>query len=124
MSTPVSSMMKTQVWSVGMDDTVQEVEAFMSSHGLSWVPMREPGGAVVGVVSATDLLQFHVRKGDPGVIQAWQICTYKPIAVAPDTAVSEVARLMLHNKIHHVVVMETDRIVGVVSSLDFVRQFT
>ncbi|MFZ2653076.1 MAG: CBS domain-containing protein [Burkholderiaceae bacterium] len=118
----ISSMMKTQVWSVGMDDTVHEVEEFMNSHGLSWVPVCEPGGAVVGVVSVADLLQFHVRRQDPAATRTWQVCTYKPISVAPDTSVSEVARLMLRNRSHHVVVMDQGRIVGVVSSLDFVRQ--
>jgi CBS domain-containing protein len=53
---------------------------------------------------------------------AWSICTYKPISVAPGTSVSEVARLMLNQKVHHVVVADGDRLVGVVSSLDFVRQ--
>ena len=122
MSPPISSMMKTQVWSVGMDDTVGKIEEFMKEHDLSWVPVSEPRGRVVGAITANDLLQFHVRRGDPAVTAAWQICTYKPIAVALDTSVSEVARLMLRYKAHHVVVMDNERIVGGVSSLDFVRQ--
>ena len=122
MSPPISSMMKTQVRSVTMDNTVHEVEKFMNSHDLSWVPVQEPGGAVVGAISASDLLQFHVRSGDPATTAAWQICTYKPLAVAPGTSVSEVAGLMLRQKAHHVVVMDKEHIVGVVSSLDFVRQ--
>ncbi len=121
--TAISSMMTTQVWTVGMDDTVHEVEAFMREHALSWAPVREPSGAVVGVIGAADLLQFHVRKGDAHATRTWQICTYKPISVSPDTNVSDVAHLMLRHKTHHVVVMDQERIVGVVSSLDFVRQF-
>ena len=120
--TPISSMMTTNVRTVGMDDTVREVEAFMNARALSWAPVREPGGAVVGVIGAADLLQFHVRKGDPDATCIWQICTYRPISVSPETPVSEVARLMLHHKIHHVVVMDHEHIVGVVSALDFVRQ--
>ena len=120
--TSITSMMKSQVWSIGMDDTVAEVEDFMSKHGVSWVPVQEPGGMVVGVVSVPDLLQFHVRKGDPAATRAWQICSYKPLSVTPETSVSEVARLMLHHKVHHVVVTDGERLVGVVSSLDFVRQ--
>ena len=124
MSPPISSMMQTQVLSVGMDDTVGKVEEFMREHDLSWVPVDEPRGTVVGTVTAADLLQFHVRRGDPAATAAWQICTYKPIVVAPQASVSDVARLMLRHKAHHVVVMEDERIVGVVSSLDFVRQLT
>jgi predicted transcriptional regulator len=120
--TAISTMMKTQVWTVGMDDTVHEVEEFMASHGLSWVPVRDPAGTIVGVIATADLLQFHIRRGDPSATVAWSICTYKPISVAPGTSVSEVARLMLNQKVHHVVVADGDRLVGVVSSLDFVRQ--
>lgn len=68
-------------------------------------------------------MQFHALKGDATKTQAWQLCTYKPICVTPDTAVVEVARKMVENKIHHVVVTEGGTISGVVSSLDFVKTF-
>ena len=78
---------------------------------------------IVGAISASDLLQFHALGQDPTAVRAWQRCSYKPIIVSPDTPVSEVARLMIESKIHHVVVIDNDGIAGVVSSLDFVRTF-
>jgi CBS domain-containing protein len=119
----ISSMMKSPVLSVGMDDTVASIEAFMRANQLGWVPVREPNGAIVGVVSVSDLLQVHALKNDPEAISAWQICTYRPISVPAETDAVDVARLMLESNIHHVVVTEGDSIVGVVSSLDFVRSF-
>jgi predicted transcriptional regulator len=123
MNTPISSLMKSPVWSVGMDDTVQAIEALMSQHHLSWLPVIEPNGAPVGVIAQSDLVQFHTRGGDPAAVCAWQVCHYKPISVAADTSIAEVARLMLAHKIHHVVVMRNDSMAGVVSALDFVRRF-
>lgn len=123
MNTPISSLMNSPVRSVGMDDTVQAVEALMSQHDLSWVPVIEQSGAPVGVIALSDLVQFHTRDGDPAVVSAWQICHYKPISVNADTSVAEVARLMVAHKIHHVVVTKNDTMVGVVSALDFVRRF-
>lgn len=123
MNTPIASLMKSPVWSVGMDDTVQAIEALMSEHDLSWVPVIGPNGAPVGVIALHDLVQFHVREGDPAAVCAWQVCHYKPISVAADTSIAEVARLMLVHKIHHVVVTKNDGMVGVVSALDFVRRF-
>jgi predicted transcriptional regulator len=123
MNTPIASLMHSPVWSVDMDDTVQAIEALMSEHKLSWVPVVEPSGAPVGVIAQSDLVQFHVREGDPAAVCAWQVCHYKPISVGADTSVTEVARLMLAHKIHHVVVMNNDSMVGVVSALDFVRRF-
>jgi signal-transduction protein with cAMP-binding, CBS, and nucleotidyltransferase domain len=123
MNTPISSLMNSPVWSVGMDDTVQAIEALMSEHKLSWVPVIEPSGAPVGVIALSDLMQFHAREGDPAAVCAWQVCHYKPISVTADTSVAEVARLMLAHKIHHVVVTKNDSMVGVVSALDFMRRF-
>ena len=123
MSQPISSLMQRRVCSVGLDDTVQAVEAQMAAKGLSWVPVVEPNGVVLGVISASDLLRFHADKKDPSKVCAWQLCTYKPITVLPDATVGEVARLMVEKSIHHVVVTEGADIQGTVSSLDFVRTF-
>lgn len=124
MSQPISSLMHREVWSVGLDDTIQAVEAMMVAKGLSWAPVVDgSNGLVLGVISSFDLLRFHADDKQPSKVRAWQLCTYRPICVRPDTSVSEVARLMIDSKIHHVVVTDGNDIEGVVSSLDFVRAF-
>jgi signal-transduction protein with cAMP-binding, CBS, and nucleotidyltransferase domain len=123
MKTPISSLMTSPVWSVGMDDTVLTVEALMSQHGLSWAPVIEPSGALVGVIALSDLMQFHRRDEDPALVSVWQVCSYKPISAPAQTDVAEVAQLMLAHQIHHVVVTQDGAMVGVVSALDFVRRF-
>ena len=123
MSQEISSLMQREVCSVGPDDTVQAVEAQMVARGLSWVPVVDANGVVLGVISSVDLLRFHADGKEAAKVCAWQICTYKPIAVRPDTPVSEVARLMVEANVHHVVVTEGTDIKGVLSSLDFVRTF-
>jgi CBS domain-containing protein len=124
MSGIVSSLMQRRVRTIGMDDTVAEVEGLFVRERLSWAPVTDSdSGQVVGVISATDLLRFHATRRDIAAIKAWQLCTYKPITVAPDTTLEELARLMVALGIHHVVVKDAEEIVGVVSSLDFVRTF-
>ncbi|HEX7436544.1 MAG TPA: CBS domain-containing protein [Caldimonas sp.] len=123
MSAPISSLMERRVWAVDMDDTVAEVESLFARQGVSWAPVLESKRTIVGVISASGLLQFHAQRQDPSAVRAWQLCSYKPITVSPDTPVSEVARLMIDRKIHHVVVTDNEGIAGVVSSLDFVRSF-
>ena len=115
--------MERHVWRVDMDDTIAAVEALFVRQALSWAPVLESNGTIVGAISASDLLQFHAQGLDPTTVQAWQRCSYKPITVSPDTPISDVARLMIESKIHHVVVTGSGGIAGVVSSLDFVRTF-
>jgi signal-transduction protein with cAMP-binding, CBS, and nucleotidyltransferase domain len=102
---------------------VQQVEAFFAEHGLSWAPVLEGGSTFIGVISTSDTLQFHARHGDPSAVRAWQLCSFKPICVDAGTSVADVARAMLAQGVHHVVVTEGGNPVGVVSSMDFVRTF-
>ena len=123
MKQPVSALMERRVWSVDMDDSVAEVERLFADQNLSWAPVLEARRTILGVIAASDLLQFHAHGRDPVATRAWQLCTYKPVMVGPQTPLGEVARQMIERKIHHVVVVEGDSVAGVVSSLDFVRTF-
>ena len=119
----IASLKRREVHQVGADDTIASVEKQMLTRGLSWAPVVDEGGATLGVIGSQDLLRFHVDGKDAGKVCAWQICTYKPIAVPPDASVAEVARLMVEAGIHHVVVQDGNALKGVVSSMDFVRTF-
>ncbi|MBA4327576.1 MAG: signal transduction protein [Polaromonas sp.] len=123
MSQTISSLMHRDVTRVDPDDTLQAVEATLADKGLSWVPVIDASGVVMGVISSTDLLRAHAGGKATSKLRAWQLCTYKPVTVSPDAALAEVARLMTEGHIHHVVVAEGQQIRGVVSSLDFVRTF-
>lgn len=121
--TTISTLMQRRVWSVGMDDWVEQVDALLAEHALSWAPVLDARQTVVGVISASDLLLFHSQGRDAAKTQAWQLCTYKPISVDEATPLADVARAMVAQRIHHVVVTGAAGLVGVVSSLDFVRAF-
>lgn len=124
MDKPISYMMTKSVHSVDTEDTVERVEELLNAHHLSSVPVVDSRHVVFGIISASDLLHFHSTRKNPKAVRAWEMCTYKPIEVGPATSVTEVARLMVKNKIHHVIVVSENRsIEGFVTSLDFVEQF-
>lgn len=108
---------------VSMDDTVDAVEALMKLRRVSSAPVYDIDGAILGIITVTDLVKLHAMGKDPKTVKAWEICTYRPVEVTPDTSIGEVAELMLTHKVHHVVVMENELMQGIVSSLDFVRLF-
>ena len=123
MKRTVSSMMRRDICVVDMDDTIAAVERRLAERHLTWAPVTEGGGAILGVISAADLLRFHAEERDPDAVRAWQMCTYRPITVPADSDLVETARSMVLRNIHHVVVSEGGAIAGVLSSLDFVREF-
>jgi CBS domain-containing protein len=122
MDEPISRIMSTDLVTADADDTVEQVAEAMRSGGLSCVPVVQ-GGGVIGIITTDNLLQLKAARRDPAQLHAWEICSYRPAEVAPSTPASEVARLMTERQIHHVIVTDNKDIKGVVSSLDFVRQF-
>ena len=123
MDTPISHFMTESVNTVVTMDTVERVEEFVTLGGMPSVPVVDAAGRIFGIISSQDLLRFHATRKNPKIVRAWELCTYKPIEVTPATSAAEVARLMIENKIHQVIVSDNGSICGFVSSLDFVRQF-
>lgn len=123
MTQPISSIMQKVVTSIGMDATVAEVETLLKSHHISSVPVFETDDVLLGLITTSDLMKFQAIGRDPGSTKAWEICSYRPLEVNPDTPLADVADLMLSHKIHHVVVVENGSIKGIVSSLDYVKLF-
>ena len=95
----------------------------VSSHKLSAVPVVDAENGIFGIISSRDLLKFFVEKKNPKSVRAWELCSHKIVSVSPDTSDLEVAELMIQNKIHHILVTENGTLKGIVSALDFVRQY-
>lgn len=113
----VGELARRQFWSVTLDDPMEAVADEMVARHLTWAPVLE-GDALVGVVSAWDLLHLRAR-GQPADTPVWRACTYKPLTVPPDTPALEAARLMREAHVHHLLVVSGDRkVIGIVSPLD------
>jgi CBS domain-containing protein len=114
--------MTREIWTVGSEDTIDKVEHLFALHNLSAAPVVDEAGSLFGIISSYDLLHFTATRRNPRATRAWELCTYKPVAVNPDTPISHVARIMLTNKMHHVLIVEDGQLKGIVSTIDFVRQ--
>ena len=103
-----------------------EAAKLMDIHGVSGLPVVDTSGALVGVVSQTDLL--HARSTE-GLWHAWpglavrHLMTRPAVSVDADTAVDEAAELMERLRIHRLVVVADDgrTPVGVLSVSDLVH---
>ncbi|MBS1196919.1 MAG: hypothetical protein H6R18_704 [Proteobacteria bacterium] len=122
MSRPVSEVMTAAVVTVDTQDTLDKVEEVMDSHHLTSVPVVDSKGVVFGVISACDLVRFHNMHKNLKSQRAWEMCTYKPLVVAPTASSVEVANMMVDKRIHHVLVVEDGRVTGIVSSLDLIER--
>lgn len=123
MDKPISLLIKTSLVTVHGEDSLEQVEKVLASHDLTYVPVVDAMGSTFGIITAHDLVHFHSMKKNPRTVQAWEICTHRPVEVDAHTTALDVARLMVAKRIHHVLVTKSGRLIGVVSSFDLVEKY-
>ena len=105
-----------------------------ADDNISGAPVCRVDGALVGVVSKTDiiqrLLEDHGKFGDPhegefglDERQVADIMQTNVLAVEPDTPIATIAARMAEERVHRVVVVDRDRVKGIVTSLDVLKQW-
>ena len=122
MDRPVIELCQPHVWSVLPDDPIDAIGEEMVARHLTWAPVLDSTEALLGVVSAWDLLRMQAED-KPGKTPAWQACTFKPLTVLPETPATEAARLMREAHVHHLLVVSPEgKLLGVLSSLDLLAE--
>ena len=91
----------------------------MTLKKISALPVVETDGEQIklrGIVSFFDLAGVY-----DDTINIQQVMTQDVQVIPLLTSVQEAASIMIEKRIHHLVVMDGERIAGIVSSLDFVK---
>ena len=124
----VRELMQKDVKTVGIDAAVNEAIVTLTDCHISALPVVDPGGRMIGVISSTDILTSEAEATDPSAREALfddtpvrDLMTAHPLTVAPDADVKEAAQAMLYADVHRLFVTEGDRVVGVISTTDIVR---
>jgi CBS-domain-containing membrane protein len=108
--------MTPNVISVREDTPVREVAQVLDRHRISGVPVCDDAGHMVGLVSEYDLI------ARPQARTVSEVMTRDVVSVMEDTAVDEVRFLLVNRKIKRVPVLRGQRVVGIVSRADLVRE--
>ena len=96
--------------------SVEEAINLLLRHRIHGAPVVDEAQNVVGMVSFVDLAG---RAGD----RVSDVMVPSPIMAAPDTRVEQIAATMLDQMVRRVVVVEGNRVVGIVSASDVIQVF-
>jgi CBS domain-containing protein len=112
--------MKAAVVTVRVDQPVAELFDILQEAHVKGAPVLDKNGAMVGFVSQEDVMFGSLGGGrDATAALVGDIMTSPAMSVSESTSVQELARMMWRFRIHHMPVVRGDRVVGIVSSLDF-----
>lgn len=141
-----ASIMTRQVITVRPGDTVAYVARMLSENNISAVPVCEADGTVLGMVSEGDLMRPYVATNVQRRAR-WLALLAEGTDLAPDfvdyvrldrhnvgelmttavisaderTSVTDLAELMVRNRIKRVPILRDGRLVGIVSRADVIR---
>jgi CBS domain-containing protein len=151
MKTTAKDIMSTDVTTVDFEDRLTDVYQIFVEKEISGAPVVGDGDRLVGVVSIRDLLRAIEEEIDPGLDESYyfhnydnwmrteglseiedfqdrlgrrtvaEVMTNNVISVAPNAPVSKIAALVRKNHIHRVLVLDDDKLVGLVSLFDLIR---
>jgi len=137
-------VMTAPVVTVGPDTPFKDVVSMLMDEDVSGLPVVDGSGAVVGVVTESDLVS---KEGYPGPrpriltalldllsddhrwrrkaegLTAGDVMTADPIVANPDESVPRIARWMVTHGINQVPVVSGGRLVGIVTRRDIVALF-
>ena len=117
-------VMSGPVLSVRADLTLKEVSTRLSEAGISGAPVVDDAGSLLGVVSQADLARTLGEGGGGGggpELTVRRIMTPVADTVSEDATVPEIARIMVANQYHRLVVIRREEPVGIVSSMDLLK---
>ena len=128
-------VMTTELITVNPGTPLSEFARICAEDNISGCPVVRVDGALCGIVSKTDLLRRLLEDRPPhgtardfpvwdeDVRQVGDIMTEDVLTVGPLTPLHEIAERMARDRIHRVVVMEGDQLLGLVTSIDLLAHF-
>ena len=119
----VKDIMSKTVAAISINQTVFEAAELMNSKGISCVLIVD-GDVPVGLITERDIVGKIVAKKRSYDTEINVVMSKKLITIDPDATLKEAARLMSTNKIRRLPVLKNNKLVGIVSASDFVRNLS
>ncbi|MEU4415611.1 CBS domain-containing protein [Nocardia salmonicida] len=112
----------TAVTTVTPQTTVRDLLAALAEHNIGAVVVSPDGVVIAGIVSERDVVR-HLHAHGAALLDrpVNDIMTARVRTCGPDEDVSSLRDVMTEHRIRHMPVVESDRLVGIVSIGDVVK---
>jgi len=115
MKLTAQDVMTHEVQSVSPDTLVEDAAALMARRRITGLPVLDPAGCVMGMISDFDVI------GKRGRVVS-DIMTTEVISVSPDTDLDQIGHILTGRRVRRLPVVEAGRLVGIVSRGDLIRR--
>jgi CBS domain-containing membrane protein len=127
----VSTIMSTNLIKLNATDTLAKAEQLFRENKIRHIPVMD-GNKIIGMLSYTDLLRISFAETldeedqmiDVTVYEVFsieQVMAKNLVCIRPDTLIKEAAEILATREFHALPVVESDLLVGIVTTTDLIR---
>ncbi|MCF2538894.1 MULTISPECIES: CBS domain-containing protein [Streptomyces] len=117
----VRDAMSTVVLTIGPTHTLRQAAALMSTRRVGAAVVHDPDAGGIGILTERDILNSVGLGQSPDTERVHDHTTDDVVFATPSWTLEEAARAMAHGGFRHLIVLESDEPVGVVSVRDVIR---
>jgi CBS domain-containing protein len=117
----VRDAMSKSVLELGPDHTLRDAARMMSSRKVGSAIVTDPDSAGVGIITERDILNAVGSGLDPDVERTGAHLTWEVVYAGATWTLEEAASAMVRGGFRHLVVMDGDDVLGVISVRDIIR---
>ena len=119
---PVRDIMTAKVKTAKTESTIMEVVRKMNKFDVGSIIILDSAARPVGIITERDVLRKIVEpQFPPDAVQALQVMSAPLVTIGADAGVERAAKLMSEKRIKKLPVVDGDKLVGIVTSMDIVR---
>lgn len=118
-------LMSQQVVVARENTNAEQISARLLAGEFNGMPVVDDNGAVIGIVTAIDILKAIQGGKKLNAMLARDIMTPNPSTIKRDTPLEEIIRILVEKEIVLVPVVEannSNKLIGVVARLDILRE--
>ena len=130
----VRELMSSEVVTLLQNDELSLADQVMTLGRIRHMPVTDGEGRVCGILSQRDLFRSALIRalGHGSVaeeralkrIRVKEVMTTGVVTASPDTGLREAAKLMLERKLGCLPVVESGKLIGILTEADFVAAFS
>ena len=130
----VEDVMSRDVFTLGRNEKLSVADDVMKQKRIRHIPILDGDGELCGIISQRDLFRGILLRslgyGSRAEQKMLDTLSIKDamhdevISTSPKTQLADAARLMLAEKVGCLPVVDGNRLVGLISEADFVKQFS
>jgi CBS domain-containing membrane protein len=127
----VADLMTKEVVTLVANDTLNVADDVMGLARIRHMPVLDDDGLVVGLISQRDLFRGALARALGygefaqqklyGILRVKDVMTNDVLTISPTAGIVDAAKIMTDKKIGCLVVVEGERLAGILTESDFVR---